>query len=345
VAELVLDSMVDAAPWVAVGPDGATPSDAIACAVDTSVYHLGEDRSSLRIVGTTGAAQHRLIRTIAAVDLRPFDELRLAIRGDRVAGMRGGQPFYLELRLSSAVAPPDSVTNPWYRLLPVPGDSWTVVRLSLTDLPDAVRSAVERVQLRCVDARSGFRILLDDLLAVRHEPSVDADAGLIRRLHNRLQLNGQRVPAQVQVAGDALPPGRPLILLHPYTARFAEQRRVGGESEGDYRTDGYSLRPVATPWDLYYAVEALAADRASQAALIDFVLGALPPRGTLPVCGFALPCDNVAPGEAVAGTGFPTRRLLLHYRVATWQESGQPRPVRPAETVRVEIDAREVADA
>lgn len=343
-AELVLDSMADAAPWAAVEPDGATRSAAIACAVDISVHHLGDDRSSLRIVGTTGADRHRLLRTIPAVDLRHFDELRLAIRGDRSAGGRDGQPFFLELRLGSAAAPPDAPSNPWHRLLPVAGDAWTLARLALSDLPDVARGAIERIQLRCVDAQAGFRVLIDDLAAVRHEPSVDVDAALIRRLHNRVTLNGQPVPAQVHVAGAALPSSRPLILVHPYAARLAEQRRVGGESEGDYRADGYSLRPAAFPWDLYYAVEALAADRGGQAALIDFVLGALPPRGTLPVCGFALPCDNVAPGEAVTGSGFASRRLLLHYRVATWQESGQPRSVRPAETVRVEIDTQEEAD-
>jgi hypothetical protein len=344
-AQVVLDTMDDASAWSTFEPDGVTPSSALSRTVDTATFHHGEDRASLRVIGTTGASQHRLSRAIASLDLQPFDEIRLAIRGDRLASTAPGRPFYLELRLGSAAAPSDTVANPWHRLLPVDGNRWQVIRLSLADLPNAARSAADRIQLRCVDASLGFTVFLDDLIACRHEPSVDVDAALLRRLHNHVELEGQPVPAQVHVAGAALPSTRPLILIHPYAARFAELRRQGAETEGDFTTDGYSLWPAATPWDLYYAVEALAADRSQQAALIDFILAALPPRGSLTAGNFALPCESVPATEAVAGDGFAAERLLLHYRVATWQESGAPRAVRPAETIRVEMETREVINA
>jgi len=113
-----------------------------------------------------------------------------------------------------------------------------LVRLSLLDLPAPLRSAVNLLQLRCVDASAALSCLLDDLLAVRDEMVADVDAALLGRLHNRVAVDGTQVPALFFLPEAAAAPAKPSIRLTHYGIHFADERTPAGEARGDYTVQG-----------------------------------------------------------------------------------------------------------
>ncbi len=336
----VLDPMDNAAPWSALEPDDATPSTELSLAPDALHFRFGADRRSGRITATTAALDHRLRRSLPNVDLAAFDELRFWLRSDRVADGTAARPFFLELRLASAAMGLDDAANTWHRFLPVTrAESWELVRLSLADLSAAVRGAVNRLQLRCVDASAAFTCYIDDLTAVREAMVADVDAALLERLHERLTINGTQVPAVFHLPELVPAQARPFIRLMHYDVRFAEERTGSVENRGDYSGPGYRLRPPALAYDLYYELDIPTDTRAHQAQILEFVLATLAPRGDLIVNSIPLPLERVEGGAVSAEGERLTDRAAMRYRVATRQEVAPSVPVVPPfQEVVVEAD-------
>lgn len=330
------------ATWNALEPDGVTPSTALS-ATASPFRHPLIDSLALRIRGGRGARDHRVRTNPGGVGLAAFDQLRIVWRPSIMAGPSSGAPFWLQIRLGSAALPVGAPGNDWHRVLPVVSAArWDCAVLSLGNLAPAVASAVTDILIICVDDRRAFTADIAAILAVRPALVEDVEDALTARLDQVLTLGGGLVPAEVQRAGFPPSATRPLIAILPYTLRHARERSSPGEAAADFVTDGYSLRPPPVPWDLYFAIEALADTRADQATLIDFVIGALPPVGALLVAGQRVSIETIDEPEPASG-GFDIGRQLLHYRVRAWRDGGPARPVHPVDTVEVDVDIREMS--
>jgi len=216
------------------------------------------------------------------------------------------------------------------------------VRLSLGDLPAAVRSAVTAMQLRCADATTGFTCVVDEILAVREAMLADVDAALIARLDDGILLGAVPVPAVLHPANGSLAQDRPYIEITHYDVVFSSERTQTTQSRGDYTDGGYSVRAGGHAYELFYEIACVADDRASQAAMLEFVLGSLTPRGDLVVNGYPLPMEaiTVVPDDQIGG--MRTDRIPLFYRVSARRDGGQVARVSAAKTVVVDGDLRGV---
>jgi hypothetical protein len=335
----ILDDMTNAAAWQALAPDGVTPSTEISLAIDTTRIPPGNDASSAQITASTAALNHLLRRSLGPVDLTAFDEVRVWINADRLADGTAPRRFYLEMRLGSAAMAPDDPANTWQRYLPVSDvNDWEPVRLTLGDLPAVVRGALTIVQLRCVDASSAFHCNLDDLIAVRDAMIGDVDNALLSSLNGGLILGGAPIPAVLHPAEGALAQAPPYIeILHLDTV-YSRDRTDSTRPRGDFNAQGYSLRPPSNAYELYYQVTAVANDRPTQAAMLEFILRTLPARGQWPVNGQALPMETVYIRPINQIGGARTDRLPLFYKVSTRQEVGTATSVLPARSVVVNTD-------
>ena len=294
-----------------------------------------------RVAGSDKARHHSLRRNLAGLDLTNFDELRLWVYADRAADGTPANPFVLELTLGSAALGLDDPANTWARYLPAskPG-VWEPVRLTVGDLPAAIRGAVTRMRIRCVADSRPFRWYVDDILAVRERMIADVDAALVARLHNLLTIGGNAVPAVMHPAGGALDQDAPFFHLTHYDIVCSRERASAARPRGDFAEDGYSLRPPSNAYELYYQITAEADDRASQSQMLEFALRALPPFGDLSVNGFLLPIESatVPPFDQVGK--LQTDSIPLFYKVLTRQEVGTPDIVSPVQAVTIGGDLR-----
>lgn len=336
---MMLDDMSNVAAWVALAPDGVTPSTELALAADPTRTPPGTDAPSARVTATTDALGHTLRRNLGPVDLTAFDEVRLWVNGDRAADGTALGRFYLEIRLGNAALPPDAPGNPWQRYLPVSDvNGWEPVRLSLGDLPPAVRGALSVIQLRCVDAAPGFHCNLDDLIAVREAMIGDVDGALLTALNGVLRVGGAAVPAVLHPANGVLSQARPYIEVLHFDTLYSRERTDAARVRGDFDAQGYMLRPPSNAYELYYQVSAVADDRPTQAAMLEFILRTLPARGQLPVNGQVLPMESVYVRPINQIGGARNDRLPLFYKISTRQEVGQGTRVRPTKAVTVITD-------
>jgi hypothetical protein len=337
VSHLVVDDLADLTPWAARTPTGAA-SAAITLARSPAARLAGP---ALRIEVGPDATGHRIERSLGPLDLSPFDDLELWVRGDRAADGTDGRPFYLELRLGSAALAVAASGNAWQRLIPVASaEAWQAVPLALDDLPAAVRGAVTQVRLTCLDASAPFTLDLDRITALHPQLLADVDAALVDRLGGRVELGNRIVPA---VVDPAPAPTAPFFRLTSYGARPAPERSPAAGVRTDFTGQGFSIRPPSVPFDLLYAVDAVTDDRADAATLLEYVLSELAPRSVLDVAGRPLTVDWVeAPQLALATLpGQPT----VHLRVATSQRVNVAREaaVPPFNRIDVEVDTRAVA--
>ncbi|GAA4699618.1 hypothetical protein [Phytohabitans rumicis] len=333
---LPIDALAAAAQWTAVRADGVTPSTDIAIHDETVVVGEGPDGVAVRVTATAGAGGHALRRSIPAVDISGHTELRLSIRADRAAG-HGGAPFFLELRLGSAAVPLGDPDNHWHRLLPV-GTAlvWESVRLSTHDLDPGVATAVNAIQLRCVATGRPFTVYLDDLVAVRPQMLADTDRAVVDRLSG-ISLAGQAVPVAVRAAGDPLPDAPAIDIVH-IDLRFAPARVRDTRRLQDFTTEGARMVPPGAPYDIDYAVSAVADSRAGQAALIEAVVDRLAPADELTFHSDRLPVDLVwiSRRQRLATGSGPDP--VLHYRVEARSPSAAGQPVRDVREVEVFVD-------
>jgi hypothetical protein len=337
VSHLVVDDLTDLTPWSAHAPNGSA-STAISIA-HGAVTRLGGQ--TMRVEVGSDALGHRVERTLAALDLTRFDDIELWVRCDRAADGSEAKPFFVEVRLGSAALAIGANGNAWQRLIPIaaPG-TWQAVPLALDDLPAAVRGSVSQIRLTCVDASAPFALELDRITALRPELLADVDAALIDRIGGRLQVRNAAVPAVV-LPGDA--PPEPFFRITSYGVRPAPERSPSSGTRSDYTGQGFSIRPPSVPFDLLYAVDAVAADRADAAALLQFVYSELTPTGVLDVAGRPVTIEWVeAPQLARTDiAGQPT----VYLKVSTAQRATAVREpaVPPFNRIDVEVDSRAVA--
>src|SRR5947209_3372303 len=137
--QIIIDAMDNASLWRALAPDG-TPSTELTLVNDAAQVRFGPDKKSGQITASTNSLNHRLQRTLPAIDLTNFDEIRLWLWSSRSADGSPAQPFFLEVRLASAAMSLQDPANPWLRYMRVSQvEAWEFVRLSLDDLPSQVR--------------------------------------------------------------------------------------------------------------------------------------------------------------------------------------------------------------
>ena len=336
--QLVVDAMNEATQWSAFGPDGATPSSELTIATDTAHVRFGADARSMRISASTSALDHRIVRTLPDIDLSALDELRLWVWSDRAAS----GSFFLEVRLASAATPPGAADNTWQRYLPVTDVSqWELVRLTLSDLPSSIRRAVNRVEVRCIDAAAPFECYFDDFLAVRDEMITDVDAGLLSALDKQLTLDGTAVPAVLYVAENPQQQALPYLRLTHYDIQLASERDLRSQTRTDFGVTGFQLRPVSVAYDLYYEVDAFADTRAHQTRMLEFVLRTFGPAGQVIANGVGLPVEWVPVDPLDVAGRLRNDRPLLHFRVKTRQEVGTPtRATPPFNEIALSVDQK-----
>jgi hypothetical protein len=335
----VIDPMTNAGLWTALAPDGVTPSTQIALAIDTGLTPPGNDASSALITGSTGALNHTLLRNLGPIDLTQFDDIRFWIYSDRPADGKASRPFYLELRLASAAMALSDPGNTWQRYLPVSQTGrWETVRLTIADLPAAVRGALSILQLRCTDASTAFNCHLDDIIAVREAMIGDVDAALQAGLNSILSVGGNTIPAVLHPANGVLTATPPYIQILHYDAVYSRDRTDSAPARVDFTNQGYSLVPPANAFELYYQVTAVANDRPTQATMLEFVLRTLPPRGMLLVNGTPLPFETIFVQPINRLGGSRNDQIPLFYKISTRQQSGPTTLVTPAKTVSVNTD-------
>jgi hypothetical protein len=188
--------------------------------------------------------------------------------------------------------------------------------------------------LRVVDDEP-FECRIDEVIAVQPSMLADIEAALVARLHQQVNVDGGPVDAELTVAGETLSATRPAIFIVPHEVRHAPERSVGTGARCDFTADGYRVRPTAEAYSADYILEARAATRASQSAILDFLLLAMPPRGEIRVAGLPLPVEAAPPPDLeIQGLqDLSTPRQLLTYRIYAWQETGAMQVVRPTQTV------------
>jgi len=350
--QLYLDAKADFAKWGAFQSDGTTASTALSAAAETSIVRYGPDSKSVRLTGDSTGLNNLLRFVLPDTDLAGYDEVRLYVRGDRIADGSAGRPFYLELHLGSTALPTSAPGNTWRRLFPITqANSWELVRCSLADLPAQVRSGLNTVELRFVEASAPFSILVDDLSAVHEEMVSDVESALIDRLSNRLKLEGKSVPAllanaagQVPSVGNGNPPDTYLAVtcyqIQPWDLRQNAQR-----ARRDYIAQGsYALAPAIQHWALTYRVDPVAPERTTESRLLDFVLRTFSSSAELVVGSYPLqitflPVSPVERGQARPADS-EAARAALFYQVIARQELGTPELVKAANQVVVTTDYR-----
>jgi hypothetical protein len=335
----VLDDFADLTAWRAHRPDGAasTAISITAAPPRTPVSASG----TVQIAADASASGHYLETTIGATDLSSFSDLQLYISGSAAASSAAAEPFYLELRLGSAASPVGSVANSWQRFIPLsqPG-GWEAIPLSLADLPAAVRNQVTTIRLTSV-LGSAWSVALDRILAVHDDMLTDADAAIHARLATRLTFNGHAVPAELAPSSIA-PPAEPYLRISNYDVQPNLASSPMTARRTDYTGNGFALRPPASVYDVYYAVEAIAADRPAATALLDFVLGELAPVSMVLSRDRPTRVEWIdAPGTAAPPVAAPpSDHPVLHFRLTTSRTAtAVAEPVVPVfNVVNVEVD-------
>jgi hypothetical protein len=340
---LVIESFANVDAWTAREAAGG-PSTAISITAGGPIRVPGLSTPGTTIRAEAGAAGHLVERDGPAVDLRPFRDLLLWVRSDRLADGTPPRPLFAEIRLGSAAVPIGDPGNGWRRLIPIEQlDVWQPVPLALDDLPDSVRQAVTTIRFTCLDATVGWRMDLDPILAVRPEVLADADAALLSRLHNKVTVNGALAPAViVPVSGEV--PQLPVLRISNYDVRPDRTTSPTTSMRTDYTETGFALRPPATVYQLDYAVEALASDRAGAARMLQFVLAELTPTAILLGAGRLMTVEWIEQPATAAPPveSPPADHPVIHLRVRAAQPgAGPPAPaVPPFHETRLEVDQR-----
>lgn len=336
---ITIDSMDDATPWSAFAADGVTPSTELSLVIDTSRPRPGADPSAGLITASSNALNHTLRRSLAALDLSQFSDLRFWIYSSQAADGSANRPFFLEIRLASVALPLSDPGNTWQRYVPISQKGvWEPVRVTINDLPAAVRSAVTEIQLRC--AAVPFQCDLDDIIAVQDAMIADVDAALAALLNGLLVIGAAPVPAVLHPANGTLTQARPYFEITNYDIVYCRERTDSNRPRGDFSDAGYAIRPSTNAYELYYQVTAVADDRATQAQMLEFLLRTLPARGALVVNGAPLPMEAiyVYPFDQLGGVR--TDALPIFYKISTRQEVGLQDAVLPVKTVQVTGDVQ-----
>jgi hypothetical protein len=287
---------------------------------DASCARFGADGLGMEIVAAAGSpadpppfAERRLP---AAVDLRERDELRLWLRSSRPGDGTAARPHSLLLEADSDPAS----AAPWRRLIGVSvTDRWELQRLSLADMPQAVRQRVRMLRLRSLDPTTAFTGAVDDLLAVRPRALADLDDALLARLDGTITVPGAAGDVAVPAVLDV--PEAPGTRTAPYllvttTALVPLGRRGAADAlPGDRTPTGGGIRPAPVVLRVDLRIDAVVEDRIQKAALLDALVADL--ERPLVVAGVPYLLE---PFEGNAEPG----RAPLFVRLVLPQETGAP---------------------
>jgi hypothetical protein len=149
--------------------------------------------------------------------------------------------------------------------------------------------------------------------------------------------------AVLAVVAPAAPPPEPYLLVTSYGARPAPERSPSPGYRTDFTETGFAIRPPSVPFDLLYAVDAVAGARADVATLLEFVYAELTPVSVLDVAGRPVTVEGIdAPQLALAA--LPTQPTV-YLKLSSAQRGTAARvpAVPPFNRVDVGVDARAVA--
>jgi hypothetical protein len=338
-AQIIIDAMDNASLWRALAPDG-TPSTEFTLVNDPVHVRFATDKESGQITASTNALNHRLQRTLPATDLTNFDEMRLWLWCSRVGDGTSTHPFFLEIRMASATMNLQDAGNTWIRYLPVSQiNSWEFVRLDINDLPVQIRSAVNLIQLRCIDATTAFTCYIDDVLAVREEMIGDVDNALLALLHQQVSIAGTTVPAFFVHPENPPTLGIPSIRITQYDIQYDSERTFSVQARSDFTPTVFRLRPRSIGYSLYYAIDVYADTRQHKAQVMEFVLRTLSPASYLFVNGTELPIEWMTISPLDDTGKWRSDRELLYFKVLTRQDIGVAEQVAPPyKSISIEVD-------
>lgn len=334
-----IDALTAVAPWQARSPDGETPSTELSLTVNASTPRPSGPAICARIGASAKALNHSLRRPLNALDLSELDEIRLWINSERTADGSLARPFYLAMRLGSAAVPLDAPANSWQRLLPVAQSRiWRPARLSIDDLPATIRGAVNMIELRCVADGVAFVCNLSGIFAARDAIVTDVDLALLARLDGTLSLGGNTVPALLHTGGGVIAHTRPYFEITHYDILYSPARTEAARPRGDFSDHGFSIEPSSNAYELFYQVTAVADDRPTQSAMLDFALRALTPRGEIMVNNYLLPMESVCVDPVDQIGGFRSDRVPLFYKISARLDAGTRERVVPVKTVTINTE-------
>jgi len=327
---LVIDAMDDASAWSAFEPDGATPSTEINIIDDHEQYYMGADQVSGQISVSTMAIGHSLRRSLPNIDLSDYKEIRFWLHGLRKTDGSIGHPFLLRIRFASASMDLSHVDNTWHRYLPVFSENkWEIVRLDITDLHPDIRNATNTMEISCIDAPTEFNCNIESVLAVREEMISDVDQALIETLNEKVEIDGDLVPAVIHHPEKPTNTKMPYILITQYDIRSAEERTSHARIKSNFSENTYKLQPVSNRYDLYYEIDAFADTRNGKTKILEFILSELSPNGYISANGVKLPVRMIVVDSEDFIGGSRSDRLLLHFKVETRREYGNYEIVTP----------------
>jgi hypothetical protein len=336
VSVLIVDDMADTTAWRAFEPDGTSPSDEIGVEKDTTNYAYGVDRVSARVSAEPDALGHVLRRSVAALDLRGFTELRMSLHAAHLSSA-GTPRFLLELRLASEARPLDDVANTWHRLIPISrAGRWETVHCTLDDLPSDIAAAVTVLQLRC--AQAPWVTNIDDVVAVAPQPVLDTDRALVTALSG-ITIDGDAITPVVRGPDDDGPDPPGLDIRH-VDVRYAPQRVIDAPARRDYTTTGSREATAGIPYDLDYVISVPPGTRSRQAALLEAVLARLPADGELLADGEPRPIRLLAhdrPDLVDEGTALSP---ALRYRIGARGPARVGRPIAGVRRVEVSSELK-----
>ena len=331
----VLDAMDDVTAWVAHAPDGVTPSEELSIATDHTTAGWGADGVSVVVTASSLASDHRLQRDLSNVDLSGFTELRISVNVD---APRAG--FLLEIRLASDDLGFDDAANTWHRWIPAgPARGWTLLTVGIDDVPTQIARAATGIRLRCL--AGDFRLHLDDLVAVRPQPLVDADAAMLDLLRG-VEVNGTPALSAIRVPAQPVPVA-PAIDIEQFDIRYAAHRLVGTPVRCDYTSDGYRECRAGLPFDLDYALRPISLDRASQAELFEAVLARVPGDGELVINGDRAPIQLITMSGTDRIGGVVGDAPTLVYRVGVRSPAVRSQRVVRVDHIDVGVELRDAS--
>lgn len=313
---IVLDNL--SVPWTA-GASGQWTATASPAASRPGV---SADNIGMHIVATGGTPQPFVTRSFTpAIDLRPWQELRLWLRASR-AGDGRALPFFLTLEAATAAAPS---TFTWARLLPVTRtNTWELHHLWLGDMPDALRQSLGVLRLRGLDVTLTFTADVDELVATTPQPVQDVEAALVQRLGTfDLVVNDSTiiVPALVDFPEAPGNPTPPFVQITPWAIDPAVDAASSAELVDNFTDQGAQTRPPLRRLLLDYRIDVHTTDRSQKTSLLDRILADIGARAQLSVADdlFEIAPLAVSPQEVVVT---PPGRTPLFFRVTATMETG-----------------------
>lgn len=332
-----LDTFAAPLQWAAFDA-ASNPSIQIALAAETAAHPQASTADSMRAEFGSSAVGHVLRRTFAALDLSEFADLTLWARSSSRAGADPGSALRLRLELGSAALPIGAPGNSWHRYLFLPQpNAWSYLQFALDDLPAAVRDAVTMIEIAVVDCDSACSLQLDGLEAQSRTLAADAQETLLNIFDGKLVLGGTPVPAVI--APDAVPfPAQPHFLLTLAKSAPSPKRALGAGVRSDYTDEGYRVRGISEPWDLFYGIGFGDADAANAVQLRDFATSRYGVSSWLAIGNRAWRIEPVDSAQVVpdAADADP----LLYLRIAAWTDRSGSTAVRAANDVTLVIGPR-----